>query len=186
MGMINILFIFIHAIHKKADIAIFIKVMSHEHHGFLSYQQLYCLFNSLFRLTSKKTSKLNITGFFLRGIHWLSVISLTKGISMLWHHHMQFMIQGGFDGWFPDLCATASTDPLKWRIMLSRAYFLSLARSKLRLCSANHRPGYFSNLACDWLSIVWTYSEQEIKNGSRWGILNHASITDSLYLFSFR
>ena len=45
------------------------------------------------------------------------------------------------------------------------ARFLSLARSKLRLCSANHRAGYFSNLACDWLSIVWAYSEQETEIG---------------------
>ena len=47
----------------------------------------------------------------------------------------------------------------------------SLVRSKLRLCSANHRTGYFSNLACDWLSIVWAYSEEETKNGAmyrRW------------------
>ena len=36
---------------------------------------------------------------------------------------------------------------------------------KLRLCSANHREGYFSNLACDWLSIVWAYSKQETENG---------------------
>ena len=48
---------------------------------------------------------------------------------------------------------------------MTRACFLSLARSKLRLCSANHRAGYFSNLACDWLSIVWAYSEQETENG---------------------
>ena len=45
-----------------------------------------------------------------------------------------------------------------------RAHFLSLTRSKLRLCSANHRAGYFSSLACDWLSIVWAYSEQETEN----------------------
>ena len=58
-----------------------------------------------------------------------------------------------------------------WSITLvaevTRARFLSLARSKLRLCSANHRAGYFSNLACDWLSIVWAYSEQETENGPR-------------------
>ena len=48
-----------------------------------------------------------------------------------------------------------------------RARFLSLTRSKLRLCSANHRAGYFSNLACDWLSIVWAYSKQEIENRPR-------------------
>ena len=35
----------------------------------------------------------------------------------------------------------------------SRVRFLSLARSKLRLCSANHRPGYWSNLPCDWPSL---------------------------------
>ena len=47
----------------------------------------------------------------------------------------------------------------------TRARFLFLAGSKLRLCSANHRAGYFSNLACDWLSIVWAYSQQETQNG---------------------
>ena len=54
----------------------------------------------------------------------------------------------------------------------ARARFLSLARSKLRLCSAYHRAGYFSNLACDWLSIVWAYSEQETENGPwmNWGL----------------
>ena len=50
-----------------------------------------------------------------------------------------------------------------------RARFRSLAQSKLRLCSANHREGYFSNLACDWLSIVWAYSEQETENGPSTG-----------------
>ena len=34
------------------------------------------------------------------------------------------------------------------------ACFQSLARSKLSLCSANHRAGYLSNLACDWLSLL--------------------------------
>ena len=48
-----------------------------------------------------------------------------------------------------------------------RAHFLSLARSKLRLCLANHRAGYFSNLACDWLSTVWAYSKQETENRPR-------------------
>ena len=46
-----------------------------------------------------------------------------------------------------------------------RVCFLSLAQSKLRLCSANHRPGYWSNLACDWPSTAWAYSEQETENG---------------------
>ena len=46
--------------------------------------------------------------------------------------------------------------------------FMPLAESKLRLCSANHRADYFSNLSCDWLSIAWAYSEQESENGPRW------------------
>ena len=51
-----------------------------------------------------------------------------------------------------------------WHIMKNSVIwgrFLSLTRSKLRLCSANNRAGYCSILACDWLSIVWAYSEQE-------------------------
>ena len=48
------------------------------------------------------------------------------------------------------------------------ACFLSLARSKLRLCSANNRAGYLSNLACRWLSIVWAYSQQETENRPCW------------------
>ena len=47
------------------------------------------------------------------------------------------------------------------------AHFLYLAWSKLRLCSAKHRAGYFNNLACDWLSIVWAYSEKEAENRPR-------------------
>ena len=30
---------------------------------------------------------------------------------------------------------------------------------QLRLCSANHRPGYWSNMPCDWLSTAWAYSK---------------------------
>ena len=53
--------------------------------------------------------------------------------------------------------------------------------SKLRLCSANHRAGYFSNLACDWLSIVWAYSGQETENGpSSCKAINRKSLQNSL------
>ena len=54
-----------------------------------------------------------------------------------------------------------------------RARFLSLARSKLRLCSANHRPGYCpANMSCDWPSTAWAYSEQETENGPWSSTLN--------------
>ena len=39
------------------------------------------------------------------------------------------------------------------------AHFLSLARSKLKLCSANHWAGYFSNLSVTWPVIGWAQSE---------------------------
>ena len=32
--------------------------------------------------------------------------------------------------------------------------------------SANHRPGYWSNLPGDWLRTAWAYSEQETENRS--------------------
>ena len=50
-------------------------------------------------------------------------------------------------------------------IIQLRAHFLSLAQSKHRLCSANHRSGYWSNLPCDWPSTAWAYSKQETENG---------------------
>ena len=36
-----------------------------------------------------------------------------------------------------------------------------------RLCSANHWPGYWSNLPCDRPSTAWAYSEQETENRPR-------------------
>ena len=46
-------------------------------------------------------------------------------------------------------------------------FCLLLSSAQLRLCSPNHKAGYYSNLACDWLSIVWAYSVHETENGSR-------------------
>ena len=64
------------------------------------------------------------------------------------------------------LCSRHSDRCPKWISHTnSWARFLSLARSKLRLCSANHRPGYWSNLPCDRSSTAWAYSEQETEYG---------------------
>ena len=41
----------------------------------------------------------------------------------------------------------------------------SLSQSKLKLCSANHRPGNWSNLPCGWPSTARAYSKQETENG---------------------
>ena len=58
-----------------------------------------------------------------------------------------------------------STDIYIQKISWFRPRVLSPARNKLRPRSASHRAGSFSNLACDWLSIIWAYSEQETGNG---------------------
>ena len=57
-------------------------------------------------------------------------------------------------------------------------------QSKLRLCSANHRSGYWSNLPCDWLSTAWAYSEQESENRPRWDgvfILNQLVVDETIH-----
>ena len=57
--------------------------------------------------------------------------------------------------------------------------------SKLRLCSANHRADYFSNLTCGWLSIVWAYSHLETENGpSYYKVLSVHSRIGSRAIFS--
>ena len=55
---------------------------------------------------------------------------------------------------------------------VTRARSLSLVRSKLRLCSVNHRPAYWSNLPCDWPSTTWAYSEPNTKNGPSPAMVN--------------
>ena len=64
----------------------------------------------------------------------------------------------------PDVLPQPNTAWLEWCTCIWTR-FLSLARRKLRLCSANHRPGYWSNLPCDWPSTAWAYSEQQTENG---------------------
>ena len=34
------------------------------------------------------------------------------------------------------------------------------------LLQVNHRPGYWSNLPCDWPSTAWAYFKQETENGT--------------------
>ena len=76
--------------------------------------------------------------------HWCST-NLTKIIDNLWA---------------ADVHKTSASTAAR----VIKTCFLSLARGKLRLCSANHRAGCWSNLPCDWLSIVTAYSEQEAEN----------------------
>ena len=54
--------------------------------------------------------------------------------------------------------SSLTSDETSASTVMTRAPFLSRALSKLRLCSANHRPGHWSNLPCDWLSTAWAYS----------------------------
>ena len=47
-------------------------------------------------------------------------------------------------------------------------------------CSANNRAGYFTNLACDWLSIVWAFSEQGTEMGpDPWFSIYRSSFYDA-------
>ena len=95
------------------------------------------------------------------------IINATEGAACLRCHYLcvnQVFIPGEvLFPWHPSWSFLGGiADLARWNGF--RAHFLSLARSKLRLCSANHRAGYFSNLACDWMSIGWAYSEHETEN----------------------
>ena len=61
-----------------------------EHHGVPNHRHLHCLLSRLFRLASKKTSKLRVTGLF-RGIHLWPVDSPHKGPVM----RKMFPLDGG-------------------------------------------------------------------------------------------
>ena len=59
---------------------------------------------------------------------------------------------------------------------ISWACFLSFAQTKLILCSANHRQGYWSILACGCLSIVWAYSWTDEMAFLNWNGLDKKAI----------
>ena len=124
---------------------------------------------------------------FVRGIQRWPVNSPHKGsvtrkcfhLSIM-YHHTDVVTGSGIA--FLLLHQTPVTSSVRWRYGLvertsgslwerpvygqPRPILRATARcTKLMLCLANHRAGYFSNLACDWLSIVWAYSEQETENG---------------------
>ena len=107
----------------------------------------------------------------MRGIYQLLVDSPLRGPAVqFWNHQ-------GYSILYPDLVeelwddyGTCLSAAIAGATILEpcheiRAHSLSLAQSKLRLRSANHRPGYWSNLPCDWPSTAWAYSEQETENG---------------------
>ena len=138
---------------------------------------------SLNTVQTKSTVNLCITSLLLLSgeynlhamVQWSSTVtwvSFLISIAEYWHEYRKLLKAPVKVG----ICNIASNSSLacgwNWIILgnlpwslISRARFQSLARSKLRLCSANHRAGYFSNLACDWLSIVWAYSKQDTENG---------------------
>ena len=80
-------------------------------------------------------------------------------------------------------CAVSETE--------TRARFMSLAQSKLRLCSANHRAGYFSNLACGWLSLLRASDRKTFACGQFWldllilfNVIGRSRVTVSMSLYN--
>ena len=102
---------------------------------------------------SLQFSKINGQWLFFHSLSPLGQRTLNKAASF---HCFYGFVMGYFEN-----------DIVLWKHIWTRACFLSLAQSKLRLCSANHRTGYWSNLPCDWPSTAWAYSEQETENGPR-------------------
>ena len=115
-----------------------------------------------------------------------AVINL-MAVSMLYHYFEKKMVLLMFYyvsltlTWQLMVCNLCSS--LIFLSQTSGPVVLSVAQSKLRLCSANHRAGYFSNLDCDWLSIVWVYCAQETENGP-W-IFKYAELRNWKSMYTF-
>ena len=89
--------------------------------------------------------------------HWSSMAIYLNAMltSLVWIAHQS-----------QSLCDEFHISETRWsKPTVTRARFLSLTPGKLRLYSANHRPGYWSNLPYDWPSTASAYSEQETENG---------------------
>ena len=93
---------------------------------------------------------------------------ITRPQWIKWHCFERSKWPGGLCEHHVELKSNILRANLTSRVNISWACFLSLAWSKLRICSANHRPGYWSNLPCDWLSTAWAYSEQDTIQAHAW------------------
>ena len=89
------------------------------------------------------------------------------GIGVFWECKIWFMFCLSYCSAVKNVMLYLTRAYFFFIVILDPGLFFVLAPSKFRLCLANHRTGYFSNLACDWLSIVWAYSEEEIENRPR-------------------
>ena len=100
-----------------------------------------------------------------------NIFKTIKMLKKLWKHThtFDFVVCFAWQNYIRALISKENTCSCSWWpcITLTWSSFLSLALSKLRLCLAIHRTCYFSNLACDWLSIIWAYSEHKTENGPR-------------------
>ena len=142
-----------------------------ERDGVSNHQPHDCLLKRLCRHRSKKISKLWLTGLCagnstVTGEFPAQRASNGENVSIWWRHH-----------------ESTPEDTLRQKIytvtmvnILPRcwcAWFAGFPSSPkygpvfCDLLGCHHRAGYFSNLACDWLSIIWTYSEQETENRRR-------------------
>ena len=126
--------------------------------------------------------------------HWIIEKTRKRDGSLSGHwmgHLLSYSLSGGHDGAmlpigtvnYSQKHGSRAGEASKTTGSGYRARFLSLARSKLRLCSANHRPGYWSNLPCDWPSTAWAYSEQETENGPWSALAARCSLLTALYSY---
>ena len=83
-----------------------ISAMSHGHHGVQNHWLLNCMFNSMFKVITKKISKPCITGP-LRGEstgNWW-ILFTRESISMSWHHY----------GYWVSNVSSIQDDVIKWK-----------------------------------------------------------------------
>ena len=137
------------------------------------------------RLRCFSSSILRWSGFmqtcFLTFWWWLIDWLASWSCGMAWNHWRTLSEQWAAFGslWAPLEMSSSLSDRWvghfiwSWGVepvdqAFSRACFLSLGQSKLRLCSANHRAGYFSNLACDCLSLLRARDRKRGQLGDPW------------------
>ena len=98
--------------------------------------------------------------------HWVHRHTTTKIFVIFWLRWFWFIfpaLHETMDNWISGPTCSLVADCAQQS--QARARFLSLAWSKLWLCSAHNRPGYLSNLPCDWPGTAWANAKQATENG---------------------
>ena len=144
-------------------------MMSHERHVVSNHRSFDCLFNSLCRHTSSKTTKSSLLALCHRGDFPVQTVSKAEKASIWWRHHVSYGITGSINGF----------SPVWWLVIIQTNAVIFLAqwgRDKMAAISQTTYSNVFS-----WIEML------EFRLKFHWSLSLDVQLTNiTTYQYWFR